>query len=129
MEKVLEVLSFFLSLSKQPHILYVVSLKINHTYLIECLRYGPNYLHIIKALVGFIITFSNTLQDSSVLVQTSQFNSARRKGKHYFRKIITMAALVCKYNQNGYCKFGIHCRNRHVKEICRISHCKEPVCL
>ena len=39
-----------------------------------------------------------------------------------------MVAIVCKHNQNGYCKFGIHCRNRHIKEICRISDCQEPAC-
>ena len=28
-------------------------------YLVEFLRYGPNFLHVIIALIGFKITFSN----------------------------------------------------------------------
>ena len=39
-----------------------------------------------------------------------------------------MATVVCKHNQNGYCKFGNHCRNRHVKEICNTPECHEEMC-
>ena len=39
-----------------------------------------------------------------------------------------MVALVCKHNQNGYCKFGKHCRNRHVEEICSRTKCQQPSC-
>ena len=30
---------------------------------------------------------------------------------------------VCKYFQCGFCKFGEHCRKKHVKEICPIQSC------
>ena len=39
-----------------------------------------------------------------------------------------MVALICKYNQNGYCKFGNNCRNRHVEEICSSAQCQQLSC-
>ena len=31
---------------------------------------------------------------------------------------------ICKFNQNGFCKFGERCRNRHINEICDKESCK-----
>ena len=31
-------------------------------------------------------------------------------------------------NQNGYCKFGNNCRNRHVEEICSSAQCQQLSC-
>ena len=38
------------------------------------------------------------------------------------------APSICKHNQKGFCKFGDHCRNRHVKEICGSDHCRIEIC-
>ena len=37
-------------------------------------------------------------------------------------------AAVCKYNQKGFCKFGDHCRNRHINEICGSVVCAVEDC-
>ena len=39
-----------------------------------------------------------------------------------------MAVELCKFNQNGFCKFGDQCRKRHFNEICRNSDCKDQSC-
>ena len=39
-----------------------------------------------------------------------------------------LAADVCRFNKNGFCKFGEECRNRHVREICGVPQCGEQEC-
>ena len=40
-----------------------------------------------------------------------------------------MTADVCRFNKNGFCKFGEECRNRHVREICGVPQCGEQECV
>ena len=36
---------------------------------------------------------------------------------------------VCKYYQNGYCKFNLHCRNKHEHKVCdKINDCRDKTC-
>ena len=37
--------------------------------------------------------------------------------------------LICKFNQNGFCKFKQHCKKKHDNEICgNPSECKHETC-
>ena len=35
---------------------------------------------------------------------------------------------ICKYNQVGFCKFGLMCRNRHIMEACQKTKCNLTSC-
>ena len=41
----------------------------------------------------------------------------------------TMAGPICKYNQRGFCRYGVKCRQRHVNESCSNSDCQDESCL
>ena len=36
---------------------------------------------------------------------------------------------ICKFNQNGFCKFLSHCRNPHINKNCQESNCERKSCL
>jgi hypothetical protein len=40
-----------------------------------------------------------------------------------------MEQVVCHHFQTGFCKFGEHCRKRHVQEICQTKQCKSKACI
>ena len=40
-----------------------------------------------------------------------------------------MAATHCKFYQFGHCRYGEHCRNRHVIELCKDENCHISICL
>ena len=40
---------------------------------------------------------------------------------------VKMIKTVCKYHQEGYCKFGQFCHKRHVVEACKDLHCEKDV--
>jgi hypothetical protein len=42
---------------------------------------------------------------------------------------VTLASLVCKHFQTGYCKFGDKCRKKHMKEICKSADCNSKSCV
>ena len=39
-----------------------------------------------------------------------------------------MEEQLCKFNQEGFCKFGANCYKRHENEICNRNQCESPQC-
>ena len=39
-----------------------------------------------------------------------------------------MSTTVCLHHQHGYCKYGVHCRNLHIKETCDSFPCSKTTC-
>ena len=36
--------------------------------------------------------------------------------------------VICKYFDNGYCKYEVNCRKYHPTEICENEFCKKDTC-
>ena len=47
--------------------------------------------------------------------------------KFHISEIKKMAGEICKHNQKGFCKFGDHCRKKHINDICT-SDCQDKSC-
>ena len=39
-----------------------------------------------------------------------------------------MASVYCRYHLSGHCKYGVHCRHRHMTETCENFPCNDDVC-